>query len=107
MHIRFKSRSDCGSQMPTHISDSMSVDTIPLPRDGAMSGRIRVLTEEGQIVLRTDKEQQAFAMMRDRSFKHTCVFDEELLTKTGMDNEFASIFHKVSWSEFWSITEPV
>ncbi|PVH38657.1 hypothetical protein PAHAL_5G318400 [Panicum hallii] len=57
MHIRFKSRSNNGSQTPTHISDSMSVDSIPLPGQGATSRRIRVLNEEGQIVLRTDLER--------------------------------------------------
>ncbi|RLM73726.1 hypothetical protein C2845_PM15G01680 [Panicum miliaceum] len=45
-------------------------------------------------------------MVRDRSFEHTCVFDEELLTKTGMDNEFVTIFNTIGWSEFWRIMEP-
>ncbi|PUZ60906.1 hypothetical protein GQ55_4G212300 [Panicum hallii var. hallii] len=44
-------------------------------------------------------------MMRDRSFEHTYTFDEELLTKTGMDNKFGSIFHNVGWSDFWRTTE--
>ncbi|RLN05097.1 hypothetical protein C2845_PM13G08210 [Panicum miliaceum] len=105
MHIRFKSRSDSGSQTPTHVSDSMSIDSNPQAGEGATSWRIRVLTEEGKIVLRSDKERQAFAMMRDCSFEHICIFDEELLTRTGMDNEFESIFHAVRWSEFWRITE--
>jgi hypothetical protein len=43
--------------------------------------------------------------MRDRSFEHTYIFDEELLTKTGMDNKFGSIFHNVGWSDFWRTTE--
>jgi hypothetical protein len=53
-----------------------------------------------------DMERQAFAMMRDWSFEHTCVFYEELLTKTGMDNEFGTVFHNIGWSDFWSIVEP-
>ncbi|PUZ39314.1 hypothetical protein GQ55_9G285900 [Panicum hallii var. hallii] len=106
MHITFKSRSGSGSQTPTHVSDSMSVESILLPGQGATSSRIRVLTEEGKIVLRMDLERQVFAMMRDQSFEHTCVFYEELLMKTGMDNKFRSVFHNVVWSEFWRITKP-
>ncbi|RLM69898.1 hypothetical protein C2845_PM17G06550 [Panicum miliaceum] len=34
MHIRFKSRSDSGSQTPTHVSDRMSIDSIPQAGEG-------------------------------------------------------------------------
>jgi len=33
------------------------------------------------------------------------VFDEELLKKTGMDTEFASIWKAVGWSTFAEISE--
>ncbi|PVH32129.1 hypothetical protein PAHAL_9G323700 [Panicum hallii] len=94
MHIRFKRWYDSSSQMPTHVSDSMSVDSIALPGQGATSRRIQVLTEEGQIVLRTDLERQAFTIMRNSSQKPVWT------------NEFGSVFHNVGWLEFWSIAEP-
>jgi hypothetical protein len=62
--------------------------------------RIQVLTEEGQIVLRSDLERQAFAMMKNLAFEHTCVFNEELLVKTGMHREFESVFALLAGQTF-------
>ena len=44
-------------------------------------------------------------MLKDRTFDHTRVFDEDLLEKTGMDAEFASVWKAVGWSAFAEIFE--
>ena len=44
-------------------------------------------------------------MIKDRTFGHTWVFDEDLMEKTGMDTEFASVWKAVGWSTFAVISE--
>jgi len=44
-------------------------------------------------------------MLKDRTFGHTRVFDEDLLEKTGMDAEFASVWKAVGWSTFAEISK--
>ena len=43
------------------------------------------------IELRGERELQAFNILKDQTFGHTRVFDEDLLEKTGMHTEFASV----------------
>ena len=43
-------------------------------------------------------------MIKDRTFGHTRVFDEDLLEKTVMDTEFASVWKAVGWSAFAEIS---
>ena len=45
--------------------------------------------------LRSDRECQAYAMIKRRSFGHTRAFDPDLLVKTGMDIDFANVWHAV------------
>jgi len=45
--------------------------------------------------LRSDRERQAYAMIKRRSFGHTRAFDPDLLEKTGMDIDFANVWHAV------------
>ena len=44
-------------------------------------------------------------MLKDRTYGHTRVLDEDLLEKTGMDAEFASVWKAVGWSTFAEIFE--
>ena len=44
-------------------------------------------------------------MLKERTFGHTRVFDEELLEKTGMDDKFASVWKAVGLSAFAEISE--
>ena len=46
--------------------------------------------------LRSDRECQAYAMIKCRSFGHTRAFDPDLLEKTGMDIDFTNVWHAVS-----------
>lgn len=38
-------------------------------------------------------------------FEHTQAFDETLITKTGMDDEFDHIFASIGWDNFWFILD--
>ena len=55
--------------------------------------------------LRGDSERQAYTMIKHRSFGHTRVFDPELLEKTGMDIDFARVWHVVGWDGFVPVEE--
>ena len=47
--------------------------------------------DDSHIELWGEREFQAYNMLKYRNFCHTWVFDEDLLEKTGMDTEFASV----------------
>ena len=55
--------------------------------------------------LRDDRERQAYAMIKNRSFGHTRAFDPYLLEKTGMDVDFAGVWHAVGWDDFVPVEE--
>ena len=55
--------------------------------------------------LRSDRERQAYAMIKRRSFGHTRAFNPDLLEKTGMDIDFANVWHAVGWDGFVPIKE--
>jgi hypothetical protein len=50
--------------------------------------------------LRDDHEKQAYALLKRRDFGHTKAFDLDLLEKTGMDVDFARIWHAIGWDGF-------
>ena len=43
--------------------------------------------------LQDDRERQAYAMIKNRSFGHTRAFDLDLLEKIGMDFDIARVWH--------------
>ena len=47
------------------------------------------------LVLCDDRQHQAYAMLKRRSFGHTKAFDPDLLEKIGMDVDFAHVWHVV------------
>ena len=55
--------------------------------------------------LRDDRDRQAYAMLKRQSFGHTQAFDPDLLEKTGMDIDFAFVWHAVGWEGFASVEE--
>ena len=55
--------------------------------------------------LQDDRERQAYAMIKNRSFGHTRAFDPDLLEKIGMDVDFALVGHAVGWDDFVPIEE--
>ena len=55
--------------------------------------------------MRNDRERQAYAMIKHRSFVHTRAFDPDLLEKTGMGVDFARVWHAVGWDSFVPIEE--
>ena len=55
--------------------------------------------------LRTDREAQAYVLIKDRVFAHTKDFDSELLESTGMDIDFANIWRAIGWDTLIPITE--
>ena len=55
--------------------------------------------------LRDDRERQAYAMIKYRSFGHTIAFDPDLLEKAGMDVDFARVWHADGWDDFVPIEE--
>jgi hypothetical protein len=44
-------------------------------------------------------------MLKNRTFNHTRGFDDDLLEKTGMDEDFANVWKAVGWSTFANVTE--
>ena len=61
--------------------------------------------DDSHIDLRGEREHQAYNILKGRTFDHTWEFDEDLLEKTGMDTEFASVWKAVGWSSFAEIFE--
>ena len=57
------------------------------------------------IDLRSDRERQAYALIKDRVFANTKEFDPDLLEKTGMDSEFNSIWQDLGWEDFVPVQE--
>ena len=57
------------------------------------------------LVLCDDRQHQAYAMLKRRSFGHTKAFDPDLLEKTGMGIDFARVWHAVGWDAFAPIEE--
>ena len=55
--------------------------------------------------LQDDRECQAYAMIKNRSFGHTRDFDPDLLEKTGMDVDFVRVWHAVRWDGFVPVEE--
>ena len=51
------------------------------------------------------REEQAYALLKDRVFAHTRDFDPALMEKTGMNLEFVSIWNALGWEEFAPVTE--
>ena len=63
-------------------------------------GRIRILTSEEQIELRTDYEREAFNLPKNRTYVYTKVFDPDLLTHSSMGEEFQAVFQAIGWGNF-------
>ena len=54
---------------------------------------------------RDDRQRQTYAMLKRRSFGHTKAFDPDLLEKTGMDVDFAHVWHAVGRDGFAPVEE--
>ena len=52
-----------------------------------------------------DRECQAYAMLKRRCYGHAKAFDPDLHEKTGMDVDFARVWHAVGWHGFAPIEE--
>ena len=63
------------------------------------------MPDDSHIDLRGEREHQAYNILKGRTFDHTWEFDEDLLEKTCMDTEFASVWKAVGWSSFAEIFE--
>ena len=57
------------------------------------------------LVLRNNRERQAYAMIKNQSFGHTRAFDLDLLEKIGMDVDFTRVWHAVGWDGFVPVEE--
>ena len=64
-----------------------------------------VVDDTPYLSLRGAREEQAYALLKDRVFAHTRGFDPALMEKTGMNLEFASIWNALGWEEFAPVTE--
>ena len=100
-HLRGKS-SSCHSPEPT------STPTTVYDEQDEQEEQIEEQAEESQaedieideddtpyLDLHDNRERQAYAMIKHRSFGHTRAFDLDLLEKTGMDVDFAHVWHVV------------
>ena len=61
--------------------------------------------DDSHLDIRGEREFQAHNILKARTFGHTWEFDEDLLEKTGMNAEFASVWKVVGWSSFAEISE--
>jgi hypothetical protein len=61
--------------------------------------------ETAFIDLKSDRERQAYALIKDRVFANTKEFDPDLFEKIGMDSEFNSIWQNLGWEEFVPVQE--
>jgi hypothetical protein len=57
------------------------------------------------IDLRSDREKQAYTLIKNRVFTNTKEFDPDLLEKIGMDLEFDSIWQALGWEDFVLVQE--
>jgi hypothetical protein len=57
------------------------------------------------LILRDNRERQAYAILKRQDFGHTKAFDPDLLKKTGMDVDFARVWHAVGWDGFMPVEE--
>ena len=107
---RLNRRSDDAGSSPAPSRGSSRMDEDEAGAAGLGGGsavpQARQLLSENDIVLRTDRERSTFNELRLKEFEHTRVFDQDLLRRTGMDEEFPEIFHAVGWENFWEINEP-
>lgn len=56
--------------------------------------------KESQLVLRNKREKDIFKQLKDRPFIHTTMFDPNILSESGMDNELDLVFTTVGWEVF-------
>src|SRR6187551_2084186 len=107
---RLNRRSDDAGSSPAPSRGSSRMDEDEAGAAGLGGGsavpQARQLLSENDIVLRTDRERSTFNELMLKEFEHTRVFDQDLLRRTGMDEEFPEIFHAVGWENFWEINEP-
>ena len=61
--------------------------------------------DDSHLDIRGERELQPYNILKARTFGHTWEFDEDLLGKTGMNAEFASVWKAVGWSSFAEISE--
>ena len=67
---------------------------------------IEIDTEDAPYLdLRDDRERQGYAILKDRSFVHTRAFNPDLITKTGMHEDFSNIWHGIGWDNFVPVEE--
>lgn len=64
--------------------------------------RTYALTE---LNLQSALERQVYAILKDRVFGHIRAYDPNLLTKTGMDVDFANVWHVLGWEGFVLVDE--
>jgi hypothetical protein len=55
--------------------------------------------------LQDDYECQAYTILKCWDFGHTKAFDPDLLEKTGMDIDFACVWHAIGWEGFVPVEE--
>jgi hypothetical protein len=57
------------------------------------------------INLKSDRERQAYTLIKDRVFANTKEFHPNLREKIGMDSKFISIWHALGWEDFVPVQE--
>jgi hypothetical protein len=55
--------------------------------------------------LQDNRERQAYTILKCRDFGHTKAFDLDLHQKTGMDVDFACVWHAIGWDGFVPVAE--
>ena len=70
-------------------------------RHGArMVPPMRALDPESGLLF-NQQEYQRYLSIRERIYEHTKVIDPTLLSCSGMDMEFTTVFSMIGWESFW------
>ena len=79
---------------PSYTHQDEQVESQALEEQPAQQEEEEAL-DDSHLDIRGERELQAYNILKARTFRHTWEFDDDLLKKTGMNAEFASVWKAV------------
>ena len=100
-----RASSHCSSTpMPSYTHQDEQAES-QVPEEQPVQQEEEEAPDDSHLDIQGEQELQAYNILKARTFGHTWEFDEDLLEKTGMNAEFASVWKAVGWSSFADVTE--
>jgi hypothetical protein len=90
------------------MEDDEEVQQQEVPQDAPQEEQAQPQAAEVKVILaylRVGREIQAYVLIKDRFFAHTKDLDPDLLESTGMNVDFANIWHAIGCDAFVPILE--